>query len=52
MENVLVVAGGIIPEDDVPSLEQMGIKAIFGPGTPTADLIEYIQGWAAQHLTA
>ena len=33
MGNVLVVAGGIIPEDDVPSLEQIGIKAIFGPGT-------------------
>lgn len=43
MENVLVVAGGIIPEEDVPSLQQMGIKAIFGPGTPTSEIIDSIR---------
>lgn len=43
MENVLVVAGGIIPEEDVASLQQMGIKAIFGPGTPTSEIIDSIQ---------
>ncbi|MCK4863650.1 MAG: cobalamin B12-binding domain-containing protein, partial [Dehalococcoidales bacterium] len=38
MAKVIVVAGGIIPEDDIPALEKMGIKAIFGPGTPTSEI--------------
>jgi methylmalonyl-CoA mutase C-terminal domain/subunit len=42
-EKVIVVAGGIIPEDDMPALEGMGIKAVFGPGTPTAEIIETIK---------
>jgi methylmalonyl-CoA mutase, C-terminal domain len=43
MENVAVIAGGIIPEDDVPALEKLGIKAVFGPGTKTADIVEAIK---------
>ena len=43
MDNVIVVAGGIIPEDDIPALEKTGIKAVFGPGTPTADIVEVIK---------
>lgn len=43
MGNVLVIAGGVIPEDDIPALQQAGIKAIFGPGTPTSDIINFIQ---------
>jgi methylmalonyl-CoA mutase C-terminal domain/subunit len=42
-EDVLVIAGGIIPEDDIPTLQQMGIKAVFGPGTSTEDIIRFIQ---------
>ena len=42
MGNVLVVAGGIIPQDDVPSLQQIGIKAIFDPGTPTSEIVDAI----------
>ena len=42
MGNVIVVAGGIIPEDDIPALEKMGIKAVFGPGTTTGDIVEAI----------
>jgi methylmalonyl-CoA mutase C-terminal domain/subunit len=42
-EDVLVIAGGIIPEDDVPALQQTGVKAIFGPGTSTGDIIKFIQ---------
>jgi methylmalonyl-CoA mutase C-terminal domain/subunit len=38
MGSVLVVAGGIIPEDDVPPLREIGIKAVFGPGTPTSEI--------------
>jgi methylmalonyl-CoA mutase C-terminal domain/subunit len=43
VENVIVVAGGIIPEDDIPALEKMGIRAVFGPGTKTADIIEAVK---------
>ncbi|HJX68955.1 MAG TPA: cobalamin-dependent protein, partial [Dehalococcoidia bacterium] len=42
-EDALVVAGGIIPEDDIPSLQEMGVKAIFGPGTSTEDIVRFIQ---------
>ena len=41
--DVTVIAGGIIPEDDIPTLQQMGIKAVFGPGTSTEDIISFIQ---------
>jgi methylmalonyl-CoA mutase C-terminal domain/subunit len=42
-EDALVIAGGIIPEDEIPALQQMGIKAVFGPGTSTEDVISFIQ---------
>jgi methylmalonyl-CoA mutase C-terminal domain/subunit len=42
-EDALVIAGGIVPEDDVSALQQMGVKAVFGPGTPTEDIIRFIQ---------
>ena len=42
-DDVLVIAGGIIPEDDISTLQQMGIKAVFGPGTPTGDIINFVQ---------
>ena len=41
--DALVLAGGIIPDEDIPVLEQMGVKAVFGPGTPTKEITEYIQ---------
>lgn len=41
---VIVVAGGIIPEEDVPSLQQIGIKTIFGPGSSTQEIADYIKG--------
>jgi methylmalonyl-CoA mutase C-terminal domain/subunit len=47
-EDVLVVAGGIIPEDDIAALQQMGVKAVFGPGTSTGDIIKFIQNEIAQ----
>jgi len=42
-EDAMVIAGGIIPEDDIPDLRQMGVKAVFGPGTSTEDIIRFIQ---------
>jgi len=45
--DVLLTGGGIIPPEDVEALEHQGIGRLFGPGTPTADLIKYIEEWAA-----
>lgn len=42
-DDVLVVAGGIIPEDDVPGLKAAGISAVFGPGTPLSEIVDYIK---------
>jgi len=41
--NILVIGGGIIPQDDVPALKDAGIAEVFGPGTPLADIVEYIE---------
>jgi len=43
MEHVLVVAGGIIPDDDVPKLKELGIAEVFGPGTSTQHIVEFIR---------
>jgi len=48
LKDVIVVAGGIIPEDDHPGLNQMGIKAVFGPGTPTPDIVDYLKKAVAE----
>jgi len=42
-EHVLVFVGGIIPEEDVPALLAMGVKAVYGPGTPTQTIVEDIR---------
>ena len=49
-KDVLLTGGGILPTDDVAALEKLGTGRLFGPGTPTSDLVEYIQAWAAKHL--
>ena len=43
LEDVIVFGGGIIPHEDRPKLFSAGIKAIFGPGTPTSEILEFIQ---------
>jgi len=43
MGEVVVVAGGIIPDQDRPALQKMGVKAIFGPGTPTSEIVELVR---------
>jgi methylmalonyl-CoA mutase C-terminal domain/subunit len=42
MSDVLVLAGGIIPDEDVPALKEKGIVDVFGPGTPTDEIVRYI----------
>jgi methylmalonyl-CoA mutase C-terminal domain/subunit len=43
MDNVLVVGGGIIPEEDAPKLKKAGVAGIFGPGTPCDDIVNFIK---------
>ena len=47
MDDVLVVLGGIVPEEDREALSQMGVSAVFGPGTSTNDIIDYINTHAS-----
>jgi methylmalonyl-CoA mutase C-terminal domain/subunit len=42
-DDILVMAGGILPDEDIPAIEAMGIKGNFGPGTPLATIIEYVR---------
>jgi len=41
--DILVVGGGIIPDEDIPPLKEAGIAEIFGPGTPLEDIVKYIK---------
>jgi methylmalonyl-CoA mutase C-terminal domain/subunit len=41
--DIVVVGGGIIPEEDVPKLKKAGIKNVFGPGTPLHEIVSFIQ---------
>ena len=43
LRDVLVFAGGIIPDDDVPALKEMGIRGIFGPGTSAEEIIRFFR---------
>ncbi|OQY25051.1 MAG: methylmalonyl-CoA mutase [Anaerolineaceae bacterium 4572_32.1] len=43
MDDVIVTVGGIIPDADVPRLKEIGVKGIFGPGTPTPEIIDFIR---------
>ena len=42
MGDVLVIGGGVIPSGDIPGLKEAGVKAIFTPGTPTKEIIDFI----------
>jgi len=42
-EDIVVFGGGVIPQDDIPSLKDKGIKEIFGPGTTTDSIIKFIK---------
>ncbi len=49
-QDILLTGGGIIPPEDIETLARQGVGRLFGPGTPLADLIDYINAWAADHL--
>jgi methylmalonyl-CoA mutase C-terminal domain/subunit len=43
LDDVKIILGGIIPDEDIPALKDMGVSAVFGPGTNTADIVEHIR---------
>lgn len=45
LDDVLLTGGGIIPEEDMEKLQEIGVGKLFGPGTNTHDIIEYITKW-------
>ena len=46
-DDILVTGGGIIPPEDMEALQRRGTGKLFGPGTPTAELVDYIREWFA-----
>jgi methylmalonyl-CoA mutase C-terminal domain/subunit len=49
MNDVLLTGGGIIPDDDMKQLQELGIGKLFSPGTPTAEIADYISQWVRQN---
>ena len=49
LNDVLLTGGGIIPDEDMETLQEMGVGKLFPPGTNTKDISEYITGWVAAH---
>jgi methylmalonyl-CoA mutase, C-terminal domain len=43
VEDVIVTVGGTIPSDDIPELKELGVAAVFTPGAPTSDIIDFIK---------
>ncbi|MBC8587945.1 cobalamin B12-binding domain-containing protein [Paratissierella segnis] len=42
VDDVLIIGGGVIPKEDIPFLMESGVEAVFTPGTPTKDVVDYI----------
>lgn len=45
--DIVVFGGGIIPEDDIPELERLGVAKVFTPGSPTHDIVDWVKGHVA-----
>jgi methylmalonyl-CoA mutase C-terminal domain/subunit len=52
MDEILLTGGGIIARDDMRKLAEMGVGRLFGPGTRTQEIVDYIRSWAEEHATA
>ena len=48
--DVLLTGGGILPREDIETLQAQGVGRLFGPGTATTELVAYIRSWARDHL--
>jgi methylmalonyl-CoA mutase C-terminal domain/subunit len=44
VKDLLVLGGGVIPEEDIPALKSVGVKEVFGPGTSTEAIVQFVQG--------
>jgi methylmalonyl-CoA mutase C-terminal domain/subunit len=51
MDHVLVIGGGIMPEEDIAALEKQGVHKLFGPGTPTSAPIDFVRDHFAERTT-
>ena len=49
MDDVLITGGGIIPEDDMKQLNDMGVGKLFAPGTTTTEIADYIKDWVGKN---
>ena len=49
MDDVLLTGGGIIPDDDMRQLNEMGVGKLFAPGTTTSDIADYIKDWVKEN---
>jgi methylmalonyl-CoA mutase C-terminal domain/subunit len=49
MHDVLLTGGGIIPQQDMKALHDMGVGQLFSPGTPTSEIAAYIREWVGRH---
>ncbi len=49
MDDVLLTGGGIIPEDDMKALNEMGAGRLFAPGTTTSEIADYIKNWVKEN---
>jgi methylmalonyl-CoA mutase C-terminal domain/subunit len=47
-DEVLLFAGGIIPDEDIPALQQLGFRQVYRPGTDTRDIIAFVRRWAEE----
>ncbi|NJD22898.1 MAG: cobalamin B12-binding domain-containing protein [Melioribacter sp.] len=47
--DILLFGGGIIPEEDLKKLKELGVGELFTPGTSTQDIIKYLREWASKH---
>jgi methylmalonyl-CoA mutase C-terminal domain/subunit len=50
--DIVVFGGGIIPDEDIPALTELGVAAIFTPGTPTKDIIDWVAGHVGERASA
>ena len=49
IDDILLFGGGIIPEEDLKKLKELGVGELFTPGAPTSEIIEFLQNWVKNH---
>lgn len=49
VDDILLFGGGIIPEEDLNKLKELGVGELFTPGTPTTEIIKFLKEWVASH---